>query len=87
MNNGTIVGFIDQLPVVFLIDSGAMINTVTEQIWEKLSSSEARLLKKNSNAIDKLLHMLPTHLFKLSLFSKHGLLSTKQNPEPMLNFL
>ncbi|XP_062557175.1 uncharacterized protein LOC134222042 [Armigeres subalbatus] len=45
-NDGSIVGLIDHIPVEFLIDSGAMINTVTEQIWEKLLSGNARLFKK-----------------------------------------
>ncbi|XP_055634193.1 uncharacterized protein K02A2.6-like [Toxorhynchites rutilus septentrionalis] len=45
-HDGTIVGFIDQLPVEFLIDSGASINTVTEQVWENLVASNARLFKK-----------------------------------------
>ncbi|XP_058458875.1 uncharacterized protein K02A2.6-like [Malaya genurostris] len=45
-NDGTIVGFIDKLPVKFLIDSGATINTVTNLVWEKLIASNARIFKK-----------------------------------------
>ncbi|XP_049279570.1 uncharacterized protein K02A2.6-like [Anopheles funestus] len=45
-DNGLIIGFVDQLPVEFLIDSGAMINTVTEGVWEQLIATNAKLFKK-----------------------------------------
>ncbi|XP_058816278.1 uncharacterized protein K02A2.6-like [Topomyia yanbarensis] len=45
-NDGTITCKIDTLPVVFLIDSGAAINTVTESIWNELIDSKAIIHKK-----------------------------------------
>ncbi|XP_055602843.1 uncharacterized protein K02A2.6-like [Uranotaenia lowii] len=45
-SSGIITCFIDQLPVTFLIDSGAAINTVTEEIWKQLVDSNAKLFKK-----------------------------------------
>ncbi|XP_035914863.1 uncharacterized protein K02A2.6-like [Anopheles stephensi] len=38
-----IVGHIDKIPVEFLIDSGAMINTITEKVWRKLIGSRAKV--------------------------------------------
>lgn len=37
---------IDRLPVLFLIDSGAAINTVTENVWNELKNSNASIYKK-----------------------------------------
>lgn len=45
-NDGTIIGFIDHFQVKFLIDSGAMINTVTEEVWVNLRTTNAKLFKK-----------------------------------------
>ncbi|XP_055623626.1 uncharacterized protein K02A2.6-like [Toxorhynchites rutilus septentrionalis] len=45
-NDGIITCKIDQHPVDFLIDSGAAINTITEQVWERLVNVNATLFKK-----------------------------------------
>ncbi|XP_058820776.1 uncharacterized protein LOC131682958 [Topomyia yanbarensis] len=45
-NDGMITCKIDQFPVVFLIDSGAAINTITEQDWQKLIKSGAKIYKQ-----------------------------------------
>lgn len=37
---------IDKFPVVFLVDSGAAINTVTEDVWKNLVSSGATMYKR-----------------------------------------
>lgn len=39
-----IEGYIDQVPIVLLIDSGAMINTVTKEVWQKLVKNKARFV-------------------------------------------
>lgn len=44
-----IVCKIDCIPVEFLIDSGAAINTVTEQVWDTLAKNEAAFFKKKFN--------------------------------------
>ncbi|XP_055633437.1 uncharacterized protein K02A2.6-like [Toxorhynchites rutilus septentrionalis] len=45
-NDGNITCKIDQHPVDYLIDSGAAINTITEQVWERLVNVNATLFKK-----------------------------------------
>lgn len=37
---------IDSFPVTFLIDSGAAINTVSEQVWDNLASSKAQIYNR-----------------------------------------
>lgn len=45
-NSGLINCFIDECPVEFLIDSGAAINTVTTDVWNKLNATNAGIFKK-----------------------------------------
>lgn len=54
-NNGIITCKIDQHPVTFLIDSGAAINTVTEQVWEELVRGNAVLFKRRFHCDRKFL--------------------------------
>ncbi|XP_055622846.1 uncharacterized protein K02A2.6-like [Toxorhynchites rutilus septentrionalis] len=48
-NSGMITCKIDCFPVDFLIDSGATINTVTEQVWNVLAANGITLYKKKFN--------------------------------------
>ena len=45
-NDGLVVCMIDRLPVNFLIDSGAVINTVTQEVFDDLIDGKANLFKK-----------------------------------------
>lgn len=45
-DDGVITCNINKCPVAFLIDSGAAINTVTEQDWDKISKSGAKIYNK-----------------------------------------
>lgn len=45
-SNGSILCHIDNVPVEFLIDSGASINTVTEDVWNVLNEKNANIFKK-----------------------------------------
>ncbi|XP_062557692.1 uncharacterized protein LOC134222542 [Armigeres subalbatus] len=54
-NDGFITCKIDQHPVIFLIDSGAAINTVTEQVWEELIKANATIFKKRFQCDRKVL--------------------------------
>lgn len=46
IDDGVITCKIDKYPVSFLIDSGAAINTITEQDWKTLANSGAKVYKK-----------------------------------------
>ncbi|XP_055522681.1 uncharacterized protein K02A2.6-like [Wyeomyia smithii] len=43
LKDGLILCMVDNLPIEFLIDSGSAINTVTEDIWQKLVEVEAKV--------------------------------------------
>ncbi|XP_049277861.1 uncharacterized protein K02A2.6-like [Anopheles funestus] len=44
-DNGIITCFVDCLPVNFLIDSGAAINTVTPEVWRQLKQIKATIVQ------------------------------------------
>ncbi|XP_055527247.1 uncharacterized protein LOC129719856 [Wyeomyia smithii] len=54
-SDGLILCQIDNVPIEFLIDSGASINTVTEDAWNKLLQGKASIFKKKYQC-DRRLH-------------------------------
>lgn len=55
LNDGSILCLIDNVAVEFLIDSGASVNTVTENVWKELNQKNASIFKKKFKC-DRRLH-------------------------------
>ncbi|XP_062703966.1 uncharacterized protein K02A2.6-like [Aedes albopictus] len=74
-NNGIITCLVNNFPVDFLIDSGAAINTITEEVWAELQRNNVDVVKRNaqgdrqfsSYASEKPLRVLATLESKISI--------------------
>ncbi|XP_041786794.1 uncharacterized protein K02A2.6-like [Anopheles merus] len=87
LDNGMVKCMLDTVHVVFLIDSGASVNTVTEQVWLELQKSKANIQDISYNCDKQITTYASNQPLKLILKFKAVISINQSKPTTFAEFI